>query len=77
METTTDFVVMPDVVVGDILKNIPNAEDIFEAHGFVLEAMCADSLDATMEDAACIYCGFDLDEVIDDLNIALLENVPA
>lgn len=64
-----------DTDVHDLIERHPELTRVFEAHDLLLDVQCLDNTYNTLEDVAAI-CGFDPQEMMDDLNTAL-ENAGA
>jgi hypothetical protein len=56
--------------VRDLIREHPALKRVFDENGFSLDMTCLDKIDNTVEDAAVI-CGFDADEMLQELNRAL------
>jgi hypothetical protein len=56
--------------VSELVEEHPQLKRVFLALGYSLDLTCLDQADNTVEDAAAI-CGFDPDEMLDELHRAL------
>lgn len=56
--------------VHDLIERHPELSRVFEAHDLLLDVQCLDNTYNTLDDVAAI-CGFDPQEMMDELNKAL------
>lgn len=56
--------------VHDMIARHPELSRVFEAHDLLLDVQCLDNTYNTLDDVAAI-CGFDPQEIMDELNKAL------
>jgi hypothetical protein len=56
--------------VRELVEEHPQLKRVFLARGYSLDLTCLDQADNTVEDAAAI-CGFDPDEMLDELHRTL------
>ncbi len=69
MEVDVDQVTR-ETNVHELIEKHPELSKVFEAHDLLLDVQCLDNTYNTLDDVAAI-CGFDPQEMMDELNKAL------